>query len=169
MENQDNAEGAIPTNLRLLLVIEEIAKAGVPVTPTEMNRVLNLPKPTIHRLFATLEAEGFIQREIDGREYSPGLRLRTLSADILSSLRIRTARMAILTRLSEQIGETCNIALPERDGMIAVGVPILGPNGRLISTLSFHAPLQRLTLQEALSHLDILRDSAKGLSALVVD
>lgn len=256
MANEDFEEGAIPTNLRLLIVIEEMANAGVPVTPTDVNRVLGLPKPTIHRLFATVEAEGFIQREIDGREYSPGLRLRTLSAGILSSLRIRTARIAILTRLAEHIGETCNIALPERDGMIyldrvetkwplriqlpigtrvpfhctasgklnlsslsdghleqfakaaelkaftsktiqkpkklmeeirgvrergfatdneefmdgmiAVGVPILGPNGRLVSTLSFHAPVQRLNMQDAMHHLDALRNAAKNLSALVV-
>ena len=118
MANEDFEEGAIPTNLRLLIVIEEMANAGVPVTPTDVNRVLGLPKPTIHRLFATLEAEGFIQREIDGREYSPGLRLRTLSAGILSSLRIRTARIAILTRLAEHIGETCNIALPDRKSVV---------------------------------------------------
>lgn len=44
--------------------------------------------------------------------------MRKLSTGILLSLGIRTARVAILTRLSEQIGETCNVALPERDGMI---------------------------------------------------
>ena len=56
-------DGGIPTNLRLLLVLEAMAEAGVPVTPTEVNHSLGLPKPTIHRLFTTLETEGFIQRE----------------------------------------------------------------------------------------------------------
>lgn len=256
MENGSSDEqGHIPTNLRLLLALEEMASAGVPVTPTDVNQVLGLPKPTIHRLFATLEAEGFIQREIDGRGYSPGLRLRNLSAGILSSLRIRTARVAILTRLAEEIGETCNVALPERDGMIyidrvetkwplriqlpigsrvpfyctasgklylsslssqhlsryahaakleqftsktlispeklieeiqsvrkkgfstdneefmegmiAVGVPIHESNGRLVSTLSFHAPIQRLTMEEAQKHLEALRQAANNLSMLV--
>ncbi len=225
------------------------------MTPTDVNQVLGLPKPTIHRLFATLESEGFIQREIDGRGYSPGLRMRTLSAGVLSSLRIRTARVAILTRLAEQIGETCNIARPERDGMIyidwvdtkwplriqlpvgtrvpfyctasgklylsslsnqhleryahaveieqftaktlnspeglieeihgvracgfatdneefmdgmiAVGVPVTDPNGRLVSTLSFHAPVQRLAMEEAKSHVEVLRRAASNLSALI--
>lgn len=108
----------IPTNLRPLLVIEEIARAGVSVTPTSVNETLGLPKPTIHRLFSTLEEEGFLQRDMDGRAYSPGPRLRTMAGGILSSLRIRTARQAILNKLSREIGETCNIALPDRDGMI---------------------------------------------------
>lgn len=250
-------QDTIPSNLRLLLVLEQMASVGLPVTPTEVNQVLGLPKPTIHRLFATLEEEGFIQREPDGRGYSPGLRMRTLSAGILSSLRIRTARVAILTRLADQIGETCNVAMPDRDamfyvdrvetkwplriqlaigtrvpfyctasgklylsslgdqqltryanaasfnqfttktlstperliaevitvrrqgyavdneefmdGMIALGVPILGPNGRLVSTLSFHAPVQRLTMSEAMKHLDVLRDAADNLSSLISD
>ncbi|MGP6087257.1 IclR family transcriptional regulator [Antarctobacter jejuensis] len=110
----------IPTNLRLLVVIEEIARAGVPVTPTQVNEVLGLPKPTIHRLFSTLEEEGFLQRDVDGRSYSPGPRLRTLAGGVLSSLRIRTARQAILKKLSGEIGETCNVALPDRDAMIYI-------------------------------------------------
>ncbi|MEN8842221.1 MAG: IclR family transcriptional regulator [Octadecabacter sp.] len=109
---------SIPTSLRLLAVIEEVARAGLPITPTTANKHLGLPKPTIHRLFATLEEEGFLQRDIDGRSYAPGARLRSLSAGVLSSLRIRAARQTILRKLSVEIGETCNIAIPDRDAMI---------------------------------------------------
>jgi DNA-binding IclR family transcriptional regulator len=112
------ATETIPTNLRLLLVLEEVARVGVPVTPTEVNAQLGLPKPTIHRLFSTLEEEGFLQRDIDGRAYSPGRRLRAMATGVLSSLRIRAARLAVLRKLSDVIGETCNIALPDRDSMI---------------------------------------------------
>lgn len=236
-------------------MLEEIAKAGVPVTPTDVNKSLRLPKPTIHRLFSALEAEGFIQREIDGRAYAVGRRTRALSSGILSSLRIRTARLAILSQLAGQIGETCNIALPDRDGMvyldrhetkwplriqlpigtqvpfhctasgklylsslrrqhlrsylrsahlerftagtmidpeqliahidtirvneiatdneefmdgmIAAGVPIIDPMGRLVSTLSFHAPIQRLSLEDAMAHLPLLKEAAHKLSELL--
>ena len=109
--------GKIPTNLRLLMVLEELCRAGVPITPTEVNVTLRLPKPTVHRLFHTLEAEGFIQRDIDGRSFSPGTRMRRLSIDVLSSLRIRTARIAVLKALAEEVGETCNIATPDREAM----------------------------------------------------
>ena len=81
--------------MRLLLLLEEVANTGVPVTPTVLNAKLGLPKPTIHRLFATLEAEGFLQRDIDGKSYSPGRRLREMSVGVLSSLRIRSARLAV--------------------------------------------------------------------------
>ncbi|CTQ34639.1 IclR family transcriptional regulator [Jannaschia rubra] len=243
-------------SLRLLLVLEGVARAGVPVTPTEVNEGLGLPKPTIHRLFATLEEAGFLQRDIDGRSYTPGRRMREIAGGILSSLRVRTARIAILTRLAGEIGETCNIALPDRTamtylervetewplriqlpigtqvpfhctasgkmylstlterhlerylaaadleahtpatitepqrlraelrdirkrghatdaeefigGMVALAVPVLETNGRLMSTLSFHAPTQRFDLDRALAFVPQMRAASAELSRLIV-
>ena len=110
-------QGQIPTNLRLLVLLEEVAKAGVPLTPSALKDQLNLPKPTLHRLFHTAEEAGFLQRDIDGRSYSPGPRLRRLAINTVSSQRVRMIRLTILSRIAEKIGETCNIATPDRDGM----------------------------------------------------
>lgn len=247
----------IPSNLRLLLVLEEVARKGVPITPTAVNADLGLPKPTIHRLFATLEEEGFLQRDLDGRSYSPGRRLRGMATGVLSSLRIRAARLAVLQKLSATVGETCNIALPDRDsmvylervetewplriqlpvgtkvpfyctasgkmylstlpkshlarfaaaetfvahtsntissaeallnatsetrkrgysvddeefmdGMVAVAVPVLDGNQRLVATLSFHAPTVRFTMEKALGFLPDLHAAAQDLSSLLQD
>ncbi|ABG33545.1 IclR family transcriptional regulator [Roseobacter denitrificans] len=109
--------GQIPTNLRLLVLLEEVARVGVPVTPSALKDTLNLPKPTLHRLFHTAEEAGFLQRDIDGRSYSPGPRLRQLAVNTVSSQRVRMLRLVILRRLAEEIGETCNISTPDREGM----------------------------------------------------
>ncbi len=246
----------IPTNLRPLLLLEEMARIGIPATPTELNERLGLPKATVHRLCETLEAEGFLMRDLDGRRYTPGRRLRDLAAGTLSSLRVRTARLAILGALARAIGETCNIAIPARDamvyldrvetewplriqlpvgtrvpfyctasgkmylsslsrahrerylhnavlerrtprtivdpralaeelartrrrgyavddeefmeGMVAVAVPIADARGRLFATLSFHAPVQRMSLAKALEHLPRLRRAAAQLTELTI-
>ncbi len=248
---------SIPTVLRLLLVVEEVAKQGVPVTPSEINQHLGLPKPTIHRLFATLEAEGFLQRNLDGKSYAPGARLQSLAVDVLSSRRFRAARLGVMRALADDIGETCNLAVPDRDemlylervetkwplrirlpvssrvplyctasgklylssltctqldgylhhvklephtehtltdrdrlcrelksvrrngyaqdneefmeGMVALAVPINDQRGRLLSTIAFHAPVQRMTIDTAQQHLTRLRQAADELSQLVVD
>lgn len=247
----------IPTNMRLLLLLEEVALSGVPVTPTEVNSRLGLPKPTIHRLFATLEETGFLQRDIDGRSYSPGSRLRKMSVNVLSSLRIRAARLAVLNALANEVGETCNVATPDRDSMIyldrvetkwplriqlpvgtavplhctasgkmylssmrpshleqylnavpldakteqtitnvaqltaelttireqgfstdnaefmdnmvACAVPILDGRGRLVSTLSIHAPTLRMSLNEVKAHVPLMHETAAKLTQLVLD
>jgi DNA-binding IclR family transcriptional regulator len=256
MNSQDPPPKSIPSSLRLLAVLEEVASAGLPLTPTEANVRLQLPKPTIHRLFATLEEEGFLQRDIDGRGFAPGHRLRTLSGGVLSSLRIRTARLTILRNLSAAIGETCNLALPAREAMlylervetkwplriqlpigskvpfyctasgkmylstlpkshlkryaenekmtrltpntitdpaalldevaqtaaqgygidreefmecmIALAVPINDQQGRLVATLSFQAPTQRFSPEDALVHLPALKNAAMQLSGLIL-
>ena len=255
-DKAEKGEGTIPTNLRLLLVLEELAQSGLPKTPTELNTRLGLPKPTVHRLFHTLEAEGFVQRDLDGKSYAPGQRLRKLSVNVLSSLRVRTVRLAILTSLAEEVGETCNLATPDRDAMVyldrvetkwplriqlpigtsvpfyctasgkmylsslnpthldrflaatrlerrapktivdpdalraeidairargystdneefmedmvAIAVPVKDDQDRLLSTLSIHAPIQRVSLPELESHLPRLTSAATELSELVL-
>ena len=252
---RDDDIGQIPTNLRLLMLLEEVAKAGVPVTPSLVNETLQLPKPTIHRLFATAEAGGFLQRDMDGRSYSPGRRMRMLAINTLSSERVRTVRLAVLKALALKVGETCNLAIPERDGMFyldrvethwplriqlpvgtqvpfhctasgkmylsslrpdylerflknyalekqtdqtitdprkllaeleltrkrgyatddqefmsgmtAVAVPILDNRGRLLSTLSIHAPEQRRPLADLIANLGALQDAAAELTAII--
>lgn len=108
----------IPTNLRLLLLIEAVAKKGEPVSPAALSETLDLPKATIHRLLTTAEAEGYLQRDVDGRSYGPGQRLRVLATNTMSSQRVRTERLLIMRKLAEDIGETCNLAAPERFGMV---------------------------------------------------
>lgn len=244
----------IPTNLRLLLLVEAVAKTGVPVAPTALSDALGLPKPTIHRLLATAEDEGFLQRAVDGRSYGPGKRLRNLAANTLSSQRIRTERLLIMQALAEEVGETCNLAAPSRhgmvyldrvethwplriqlpvgtqvpfhctasgkmylsslrtdklqrllgslqlerrtsrtltdpdklmeelsairareystdneefmDGMCAVAVPIRDSEGRLLTTLSVHAPDQRRSLDSLINMLDPVRRAAEKLAEL---
>ena len=252
----ESSDTNIPTNMRLLLVLEELARVGLPITPTEVNAKLGLPKPTVHRLFHTLEAEGFVQRDIDGRSYSPGRRLRKLSVNVLSSLRVRTVRLAILKALAEEVGETCNIATPDRDAMVyldrvetkwllriqlpigtsvpfhctasgkmylssllpahfdrflaaarlevhssktitdpvalkgeieairaqgystdqeefmesmvAIAVPIRDDQDRLVSTLSIHAPVQRISLADLKGYVPRLQAAATELSQLIL-
>ncbi|MEP1443785.1 MAG: IclR family transcriptional regulator [Hyphomicrobiales bacterium] len=114
----DEQKAQTPTNLRLLYLVEQVAKEGMPMSPSALSAALGLPKPTIHRLLATAEEEGFLQRDLDGRSFGPGVRLRTLSSNTLSSQRVRTERLFIMKWLAEEVGETCNLAAPGRYGMI---------------------------------------------------
>ncbi|MEP2715774.1 IclR family transcriptional regulator [Pseudophaeobacter sp.] len=247
-------ETQIPTNLRLLLIVEEVARRGVAVKPAQLVQALGLPKPTLHRLLQTAEEEGFLQRDLDGRSYGPGPRLRALAVNTISSEHLRTARLTILKAVAEEIGETCNLATPDREGMTyldrvetkwplriqlpigtqvpfhctasgkmylstlrsttlnsvlsarplepqtkqsitapealreelqktrergyatddeefmtgmaAIAVPINDPQGRLMATLSVHAPVQRRSLSQILEFLPPLQQAASRLTAL---
>ena len=254
-DDSSDGPGTIPTNLRLLVLLEQVAKAGIPVTPSSVNEVLGLPKPTIHRLFATAEAEGFLQRDLDGRSYSLGLRMQRMATDTLTSERVKTVRLAVLTALATKVGETCNLSIPDKEGMIyldrvetqwplriqlpigtqvplhctasgkmflstlrrdyldrllrnyplvshtdqtitdttamdqalaeirrqgyavdneefmqgmtAIAVPVMTQRGRMLGTLSVHAPEQRRSVTALLAMLDDLRAAADEMAALV--
>lgn len=249
-----DAKGQIPTNLRLLLIFEEVARSGVPVSPAALAEALDLPKPTIHRLLTTAEEEGFLQRDVDGKSFGPGRRLRRLAGNTLSSQRIRTERLIVMKALAEEVGETCNLAAPGRfgmvyldrvethwplriqlpigshvpfhctasgkmylsslrtekldrllswmefekqttrtitdkdvlreeiattrargystdneemmDGMAAIAVPIKDGEGRLLTTLSIHAPVQRLSFEKLVSVLPTLQEAAAKIEEL---
>ena len=53
------------------------------------------------------------------------------------------------------------------EGMVAVSVPITDAQGRMCAGLATHAPIQRMTLEQAMAHVPALRHAAAELSALL--
>lgn len=107
----------IPTNLRTLLILEVLGKSDQPMTATQINEELGLPKQTVHRLCATLEANGFLTRPGDEKKYQVARRLRDLGSGLLHNSRDHVARHQILKDVAEQVGETVNYAVPGNTGM----------------------------------------------------
>ncbi len=98
---------------RVLDILETVAASPKPLSATEINEVLDLPKATAHRLCAELEARGYLLKRINGKSYLPGNRLYDVAVGVLANARFSASRHAILTALSEKVGETCNIAYPD--------------------------------------------------------
>ena len=51
------------------------------------------------------------------------------------------------------------------EGMIAVAVPVTDKLGRFVAGLAMHAPEVRMSLEEAIGHVDILRAAAQELGS----
>ena len=98
---------------RVLDILDTVAASPKALSATEINEVLQLPKATAHRLCAELEARGYLLKKINGKSYVPGNRLHDVAVGVLANSRLRATRHAILTALSEKVGETCNIAYPD--------------------------------------------------------
>lgn len=112
----DGTDGArIPTNLRMLLILETIGERSVPMTAAEIGREMGLPKQTIHRLCNTMVSEGFLAQ--DGSGLRPGRRARRLGSGLLHASTSHIARHRILRQLAEETGETVNFVVPEEQGM----------------------------------------------------
>ena len=56
------------------------------------------------------------------------------------------------------------------EGMVALAVPVSGPNGQFVSALAFHGPTQRLDVEELVSQVGVMQEAARRISeALFTD
>ena len=95
--------------LRLFSLLEVIARKDQLLSLQSLVEETGLPKPTLHRMLQQLESAEMLQRDADGRHYGPGLRLRRIAEDLLLNSSVHGARHAVLRRLVEEVGESCNI------------------------------------------------------------
>jgi IclR family acetate operon transcriptional repressor len=102
---------------RALAIIEAVAKAERPLSPADLCYQLDIPKPSVHRLISQLEGDGYLQTSMRGL-IVPGDRLHGMALGILYSSRFKALRQAILQKLTDEIGETCGIAIPNGTEMI---------------------------------------------------
>jgi len=101
--------GAETPALRLLALLEVIAGRDAAFSLQSLAEGTGTPKPTLHRMLQQLEGAGWLQREGDGRHYGTGVRLRRLAEQLLLNDTTHGARHAVLRRLVDELGESCNI------------------------------------------------------------
>lgn len=99
------------STLRAFALLERIAAAVEPPTLDELTRASGLPKPTVYRILALLARGGLAARDAFGKRYLAGPRLAALSLAVQMRSPANGARHAILARLVEEIGETCNLTM----------------------------------------------------------
>ena len=96
---------------RVMQIVEAVAKAERPMSPADLACQLDIPKPSIHRLLNQLEADGFVQTNLRGL-IIPSAKMHSIAWGVLHTERFSALRRAILQQLTEEIGETCGIAVP---------------------------------------------------------
>jgi len=239
---------------RVLQLLELVARMDRPAAVQEITELSGLPKATAYRICATLEADGYLRKELGGRGLVPGPRLLALAQSLIGGASLASARHAILSAAARRIGETCNLSTPkdgemvyldrvetewplrlqlpigtrvplhctasgklflstlspaarapvlrslaleERgpktitdpaalnsaleeirrtqvgtddqeflEGMVAVAVPVTDAAGRFFAALAVHAPLMRMTIEQARAQVPVLREAAAQLAEL---
>ena len=107
-------------SLRALELLEVVNKADRPMTISEIIRETGLPKATVHRLCTLLEQEGFLIPEIGGKGLGFGHRTRDMALGIMASGGVDAFRHRILVEVSRDIGETCNLTVPQGSEILYV-------------------------------------------------
>ena len=95
---------------RVLALLGSFEDGRAELGVTEIARSLGVHKSTASRLAATLERTGFLARS--GKRYRLGVEIIRLGTLALRSTDIVAAMQPAMEKLSQQTGETINLAVP---------------------------------------------------------
>ena len=127
-----------PPNLRMLQIINALAEHNGRMTIAELTQFLGLPKQTVHRLIASLNQEGYVERQ--GRFLTPSHVLMNMANGILQKRVTHSTIHSVLTEIAELTGETVNLVMPQEDGMRYVDRVDTNWGFRFLLPIGTHVP-----------------------------
>jgi DNA-binding IclR family transcriptional regulator len=133
--------GIASSTLRAFALLERIAVCPESPTLEELTRASGLPKPTVYRILQLLRQGGLIEREMHDKRYAVGRRLRELALAVQMGTPQRRERHAILARLVDEIGETCNLTMLDGDEVLYLERVETSANVRLHMKAGSRVPL----------------------------
>ncbi|QRP44380.1 IclR family transcriptional regulator [Amycolatopsis sp. FDAARGOS 1241] len=110
-------DGGVQSLQRAFELLEHLADTGGEASLSELAALSGLPMPTIHRLIRTLVDLGYV-RQNTNRRYALGARLIRLGEN--ASMQFGAWARPLLVELVEEVGETANLAVLERDEVVYV-------------------------------------------------
>jgi IclR family acetate operon transcriptional repressor len=116
-EDKGGRDGSVQSLRRAFELLERLADTGGEASLSELAAGSGLPMPTIHRLIRTLVALGYV-RQNTNRRYALGGRLIRLGEN--ASMQFGVWARPLLAELVDEVGETANLAVLERDEVVYV-------------------------------------------------
>jgi len=117
MTDSPNSRNKGSSITRALDIIEAVVQADHALSPADLAYLLDIPKPSVHRLLQQIQAEGYLQTNMRGG-IVPSDRLHKIAMGVIYAGRHKAQRQAILRQLCETLDETCGIAMPDGIDMV---------------------------------------------------
>jgi len=105
----------VPAIKRSFDVIDLLAQRDAGMTVSEVHRALHLPLSSAAAILYTLQALGYIEKDVQSSRYSLGLKLLSFSRRLVDQLNIVGRCHSLLEQLAAETGLTSHIAVM-RDG-----------------------------------------------------
>ena len=99
-------------------VLSAILNAAKPPSLNDLAEITGLPRPTVFRVVKQLEETLLVTRNPIGDRYVVGPNLMALATDALAAYSRSSPVHAILNGLVQEVGETCNLGVLDRDSII---------------------------------------------------
>ncbi|ETF01603.1 IclR family transcriptional regulator [Advenella kashmirensis W13003] len=101
--------------LRSLRIMEAIVGTSMPMSLAQLAAKTNIPKASVARNVEALINSGYVALIPDRRELIPGPRAVSMSIGVLGNGHFRRECRAILRKLVQMTGETCNFTVLDGD------------------------------------------------------
>ncbi len=126
---------------RALRLLDTLADSRGEIGIVGLSQRVALHTSTVHRLLATLAAQGYVRQNPDTGRYTLGPKAIRLAEAYLGQLDLRRAAHPFLDRLTHETGETANLVI--RDGRAALYLDkVESPQSlRIFSHIGRRAPL----------------------------
>lgn len=116
MEEEKRTVRAVERALDVLLCFAEKAEWGL----SEIAAHTGLHKSTVHRLLATLEDRGFVNRDEANEKYRLGLRVLELSSNLSREDDLSVVLLPQMEKLRDELGETVSLYVRDRGERVRI-------------------------------------------------
>lgn len=99
-------------------ILEAVARSDRPMGVSDLMKACELPRATLHRICGLLTERGYLHQQTDSSNYVLGPQLFDFANLVHASQAHKALRHAVLESVAQEVGETCNIAVPDGTKMV---------------------------------------------------
>ena len=125
---------------RAAALLDALGREGGAASLKVLSADAQLHPSTAARILTSLMAHGYVEREGSGR-YKLGVRLLQLAAKVGTQLDVRRVAPPVMEWLRDQVGETVNLSLRDRDEVVYVERVTSSQMMRVEQVVGSRAPL----------------------------
>ncbi len=111
---------SVQTLDRAFDIVELLSREPQGLNLTVIATKVGLNKSTTHRILASLQDRGYVEKHEEGKIYRLGLQFIELSSAYLNSLELKTEAEPILLQLSRQTGQTVFMAIMQDTDVVYI-------------------------------------------------
>ncbi|MCC3862424.1 IclR family transcriptional regulator [Pseudemcibacter aquimaris] len=131
-----------------MAVLKAIADAGKPLSVPELVESVAMPRPTVYRFIAALEAEQLIEQTVSGG-WQLSLGLLNLASKVWQGNDIRQAARPFLDKLRDQTGETVHLAIRSGNELTYIEKVESRESVKMTSTIGARVPFHSSSVGKA--------------------
>lgn len=92
-------------------IVMACARHGRPVGPSELGRILGLPRPTVHRILQVLHRRGWLEKQEAEGTYRLGAVFLLLAGGVRAHADLKQTALPVMRDLWSATGETVNLSV----------------------------------------------------------